>query len=48
MQRYVDQHPLGTGGPQPVADAVKYLLDDSGSWISGAVMNVSGGFIRGR
>jgi hypothetical protein len=25
-----------------VADAVKYLLDDGGDWISGMVMNVSG------
>ncbi len=47
-ERYAQDFPLGTGGPQPVADAVKYLLDDSGSWISGVVMNVSGGFIRGR
>ena len=36
------------GGPPPVADAVIYLLGDSGKWISGAVMNVSGGFIRAR
>ena len=33
---------------QPVADAVIYLLGDSGKWISGVVMNVSGGFIRAR
>ena len=46
--RYLADYPLGAGGPQPVADAVKYLLGDSGNWISGVVMNVSGGSIRGR
>ena len=46
--QYLKNHPLGFGGPQPVADAVSYLLDDSGNWISGAVLNVSGGYIRGR
>ena len=45
---YLAAYPLGNGGPQPVADAVVYLLGDSGRWISGAVMNVSGGFIRAR
>lgn len=46
--QYLAAYPLGSGGPQPVADAVMYLLGDSGKWISGAVMNVSGGFIRAR
>ena len=47
-EQYHSNFPLGWGGPQPVADAVIYLLGDSGKWISGAVMNVSGGFIRAR
>lgn len=46
--RYLDDFPLGMGGPQPVADAARYLLDDSGRWLSGVVMNVTGGFVRGR
>ena len=45
---YLQRYPLGFGGPQPVADAVCYLLDDSGDWISGVVMNVTGGLLRGR
>ena len=45
---YEENYALGFGGPQPIADAVGYLLDDSGSWTSGAVMNVSGGLVRGR
>ena len=39
--------PLGTGGPQPIADAVRFLLRSSGDWISGAVLNISGGLLRG-
>ena len=45
---YLQRYPLGYGGPQPVADAVCYLLDDSGDWTSGVVMNVTGGLLRGR
>ena len=30
MRAHLETHPLGTGGPKPVADAVCYLLDDSG------------------
>lgn len=40
-------HPLGTGGAQPIVDAVRYLLDGSGAWLSGTVLNVSGGQLRG-
>lgn len=39
--------PLGLAGPAPTANAVRYLLDASGDWISGAVLNVSGGQLRG-
>ncbi|RWI88865.1 SDR family NAD(P)-dependent oxidoreductase [Mesorhizobium sp.] len=44
---YLADYPLGFGGPQPVADAVTYLLGSSGDWISGTVLNVSGGRWRG-
>lgn len=39
--------PLGLGGPEPVAQACLYLARSSGDWISGAVLNVSGGLVRG-
>jgi NAD(P)-dependent dehydrogenase (short-subunit alcohol dehydrogenase family) len=39
--------PLGIGGPEPVAHACLYLTRASGDWISGAVLNVSGGWWRG-
>lgn len=44
---YLSTHPLGFGGPQPTADGVAYLLDSSGDWISGTVLNISGGDHRG-
>lgn len=44
---YQQQFPLGVVGPQPVADAVSYLLAPSGNWISGTAMNVTGGLLRG-
>lgn len=44
---YLEDFPLGLGGPQPIADACRYLARGSGDWVSGAVMNVSGGWVRG-
>lgn len=44
---YLERHPLGFAGPQPVADGVRYLLASSGDWVSGAVLNISGGAVRG-
>ena len=45
--QYATEHPLGVVGPGPVADACVYLASSSGDWISGAVLNVSGGWVRG-
>jgi NAD(P)-dependent dehydrogenase (short-subunit alcohol dehydrogenase family) len=36
-------YPLGLGGPEPVAQACLYLAGPGGSWVSGTVLNVSGG-----
>lgn len=44
---YLRTHPLGYGTAQPIADAVRYLVGSSGDWISGTVLNVSGGEHRG-
>lgn len=44
---YAAEHPLGIVGPGPVADACVYLASSSGDWISGAILNVSGGWVRG-
>ena len=45
---YLAEHPLGFGGTQPLVDSVRYLLDSTGDWVSGAIHNVSGGRLRGR
>jgi NAD(P)-dependent dehydrogenase (short-subunit alcohol dehydrogenase family) len=39
--------PLGIVGPEPVAHACLYLACESGDWVSGSVLNVSGGWWRG-
>ncbi len=44
---YEGAHPLGIVGPGPVAEACVYLAGSGGDWISGAVLNVSGGWWRG-
>jgi NAD(P)-dependent dehydrogenase (short-subunit alcohol dehydrogenase family) len=44
---YLRDHPLGIVGADPVAHACLYLAGPAGDWISGTVMNVSGGRIRG-
>jgi len=44
---YARQFPLGVGGPDPIAHACRYLARSSGDWMSGAVLNVSGGWVRG-
>ncbi|WP_433444415.1 SDR family NAD(P)-dependent oxidoreductase [Nonomuraea sp. CA-141351] len=44
---YLSRFPLGYGGPEPIAAAVRYLVHPSGDWVSGSVMNVSGGEHRG-
>ena len=40
--------PLGLGGPEPIARMVEHLLGPGGDWISGAILNVSGGNTKGR
>lgn len=47
LQAFLASHPLGIGGPEPIGYAVRYLLRSSGNFASGAVMNVSGGDVRG-
>jgi NAD(P)-dependent dehydrogenase (short-subunit alcohol dehydrogenase family) len=37
-------HPLGIGSPVDVANAVAFLLADTGRWITGTTMIVDGGY----
>jgi NAD(P)-dependent dehydrogenase (short-subunit alcohol dehydrogenase family) len=45
---FLATNPLGFGGTQPMSDALTYLLGSSGDWVSGTILNVSGGWVRGR
>jgi len=47
IEAYEARYPLGLGGPEPVAHACLYLAGKSGDWVSGSVLNVSGGWWRG-
>ena len=40
-------YPLGLGGSEPAAHACLYLARNSGDWVSGTVLNVSGGRWQG-
>lgn len=40
-------HPLGYGTPEDVAEAVTFLLAESGRWITGTVLPLDGGFTAG-
>lgn len=40
-----DQHPLGFGAPEDVANAVAFLVADTGRWITGSVLTVDGGYL---
>ncbi len=44
---YEALYPLGEGGTAPVVEACRYLLGPGGDWLSGSVLNVSGGRLRG-
>ena len=44
LDRLNDLHPMGLGRPEDIANGVAFLLSDMSSWMTGAVLNVDGGF----
>ena len=41
------RYPIPIMGPRPIANACLYLIGEGGDWVSGSVLNVSGGRWRG-
>jgi len=37
-------HPLGLGRPRDVANAIAFLLADTGRWITGTTLIIDGGY----
>jgi NAD(P)-dependent dehydrogenase (short-subunit alcohol dehydrogenase family) len=49
LDAFAPLHPLGRVGTSvDVANAITFLLSEQASWITGAVLNVDGGFMAGR
>lgn len=44
FQKIVDSHPLGLGVSRDVANAIIFLLADTGRWITGTTLIVDGGY----
>lgn len=44
IEAFARQHPLGLGTPGDVAQAVAFLLADTGRWITGSTLVVDGGY----
>jgi len=42
--RVESEHPLGLGEPADVANAIAFLLADTGRWITGSVLVMDGGY----
>ena len=47
LEEMKQQHPLGLGSPNDVANVIEFLLSDKGKWITGTELIVDGGFLAG-
>ncbi|MGL4474616.1 MAG: SDR family NAD(P)-dependent oxidoreductase, partial [Shewanella sp.] len=45
FQHMVNQHPMGLGQPEDVANAVAFLLSDAAKWINAVTLPVEGGYL---
>ena len=44
-QHMLNQHPMGLGQPEDVANAVAFLLSDAAKWINAVTLPVEGGYL---
>lgn len=44
IEKLNNLHPLGLGEANDIANAILYLLSDMSKWVTGAILNVDGGF----
>lgn len=44
LKNLIAEHPLGAGTPIDVANAVAFLMADTGQWITGTTLTVDGGY----
>lgn len=45
FQHMLDQHPMGIGQPEDVANAVAFLISDAAKWINAITLPVEGGYL---
>jgi len=45
FQHILDQHPMGIGQPEDVANAIAFLLSDRARWINAVCLPVEGGYL---
>ena len=45
FQHMLDQHPMGLGKPDDVANAVAFLLSDAAKWINAVTLPMEGGYL---
>lgn len=45
FQYIIDQHPMGLGAPEDVANTIAFLISDASRWVTGVTQLVDGGYM---